>query len=148
MVHCVIIISLFWLAKGVMSVLDHNSMTPLYMQIASWLETEILKGNFKKDEKIYSQYQLADLFQINPATAARGLTLLGEHGILYDRRGLGKFVAADAVEIIKTKRKNDVIVPLIDKLVTEAKYLEINQETLIGLIETSFREIKGGRKDD
>lgn len=128
--------------------LDHNSTTPLYMQIANWLETEILKGNFKVDEKIYSQYQLADLLQINPATAARGLTLLGEHGILYDRRGLGKFVTANAIEIIKTKRKNEVIVPLIKKLVKEASYLEINEETLVKLIEASYRGEKGGRKDD
>lgn len=129
-------------------VLDHNSTTPLYMQIANWLETEILKGNFRVDEKVYSQYQLADLFQINPATAARGLTILGEEGILYDRRGLGKFVAADATKLIRTKRKNNVIMPLIKKLVKEADHLAIDQSTLIKLIETSYKEKKGGYKDD
>lgn len=125
--------------------LDHNSTTPLYIQIANWLETEILKGNFKVDEKVYSQYQLADLFQINPATAARGLTILGEHGILYDRRGLGKFVAEGATELIKIKRKDDIIIPLIKKLVTEADYLEINKQTLIKLVETSYEKDTRGR---
>ena len=86
--------------------LDPSSMTPIYIQIAEWLENEILIGNFKANEKVHSQYTLAELFQINPATAAKGLTVLGEQAILYDRRGLGKFVAEDAIPIIKQKRKD------------------------------------------
>lgn len=144
MVHKSAAILVFYqIIKGVKPVLDHKSTIPLYMQIANWLETEILKGNFTVDEKVYSQYQLADLFQINPATAARGLTLLGEDGIVYDRRGLGKYVARDAIQIIKTKRKDDVIMPLIKTLVREADYLDIDEKTLLELIKTSYKAEKG-----
>lgn len=124
--------------------LDHNSTTPLYMQIANWLETEILKGNFKVNEKIYSQYQLADLFQVNPATAAKGLTLLSNQKILYDRRGLGKFITAEATDIIKQKRKEEVVTLLVKKLVSEAVYLDMDEETLIEKIVLSYREEKEG----
>jgi len=126
-------------------VLDHNSTIPLYVQIANWLETEILKGNFKVDEKVYSQYRLADMFQINPATAARGLTLLSELDILYDRRGLGKFVTSEAIDIIKLKRKEDVLVSLIKKIVKESNNLAINETELLKMITSEYRKSKGGK---
>ena len=74
---------------------------------------------------MYSQYQLAEMFQINPATAAKGLTLLGNEKILYDKRGLGKFVSPDAKEIIINKRKDEILNNLIEKFVTEAIHLNI-----------------------
>ena len=113
------------------------------MQIATWLETEILKGNFKVDEKVYSQYQLAEMFQINPATAAKGLTLLGNEKILYDKRGLGKFVSPDAIEIIKSKRKDEVLESLIEKIVTEAIYLQIDQQELVKIVSHFYQKRKG-----
>src|SRR5699024_791891 len=97
--------------------LDYQSTTPIYRQIATWIENEILKGNFLVDEKVYSQYKLADLFHINPATAAKGLTLLGQEGVLYDRRGLGKFVSPKARTIIERKRKDETMQSLIENLI-------------------------------
>ena len=38
--------------------------TPIYMQIAEWLENEILAERLLADGKVYSQYQLAELFNI------------------------------------------------------------------------------------
>src|SRR5690625_953593 len=125
--------------------LDHQSTTPIYMQIAEWIEIEILKGNFLEDEKVYSQYKLAEVFQINPATAAKGLTLLGQEGILYDKRGLGKFVSANAKEIIKQKRKNETMQELIETLIKEATHLKISEEELIHMIKDVHKKVGDGR---
>ncbi|AGK99831.1 hypothetical protein [Desulfoscipio gibsoniae] len=35
--------------------LDTDSLKPIYVQIAKWLEMEILNGNIASDEKMYSQ---------------------------------------------------------------------------------------------
>lgn len=113
------------------------------MQIAEWLETEILKGNFQEHEKVYSQYQLAEMFQINPATAAKGLTLLGNEKILYDKRGLGKFVSPNAKEMIMNKRKNKILNELIDKLVKEAKHLNIEEEQLLKMVSETYTKKEG-----
>lgn len=120
--------------------LNHQSMTPIYMQIAEWIENEILQGHFKVDEKVHSQYQLAELFQINPATAAKGLTLLGQEGILYDRRGLGKFVAQEAHELIRAKRKDKVMKQLMNELIKEARYLNVTKDELISMIDHEYRQ--------
>ncbi len=86
-------------------ILQTDSLTPIYIQIAAWLENEIINGKFQVDEKVYSQYKLAEMFNINPATAAKGLKILSDEEILYTKRGLGKFVTKDAKQIIMYKRK-------------------------------------------
>ncbi len=114
--------------------LNTDGAKPLYVQISQWLETEILSGNIQRDEKIYSQYQLAEMFNINPATAAKGLNILAHEGILYKRRGLGMFVSSRAKEKILKRRKNDTLRQLVWELVTEAEHLGVKEEELFKMI--------------
>ena len=104
------------------------------MQIADWVESEILNGHFESDEKVYSQYQLADMYTINPATAAKGLNLLVDEKILYKKRGLGMFVTNKAREIILNKRKNQTLKGLVQELVLEANRLQVTEGELIKMI--------------
>ena len=107
------------------------------MQIADWIESEILNGHFESDEKVYSQYQLADMYTINPATAAKGLNLLVDENILYKKRGLGMFVTNGAKEIIMNKRKNQTLKRLVQELVLEANRLQISETELIEMIKSA-----------
>lgn len=91
---------------GLTVILHSNTTKPLYIQIAEWLENEILSGNIRPHERIYSQYQLAEMFNINPATAAKGLSLLLEENLVYKKRGLGMFVAEEAQARIQVKRES------------------------------------------
>lgn len=119
---------------------------PIYIQISEWLETEILTGVFKKDEKVYSQYKLAEMFNINPATAAKGLNVLADEGVLYDKRGIGKFVSNNANKIIRDKRKNRILKGLIRDIVLEARHLQIDEEELIEMVRTVNHETEGEKK--
>ena len=124
--------------------LEADTMKPIYVQIAEWLETEILAGNIGSDEKIYSQYQLAEMFNINPATAAKGLNVLAEEGILYKKRGLGMFVSPGARVGIRRKRREGTLKQLIFELVLEAKRLGIPENELMEMI----RQMKNGLKGE
>jgi GntR family transcriptional regulator len=114
--------------------LDLDGIKPIYIQISEWLENEILNGSFVSDQKIHSQYQLAEIFTINPATAAKGLNILADEEILYKKRGLGMFVAPNAKEMILTKRKNLTLTKLVTEIVIEAKRLNVSKEELIEMI--------------
>ena len=70
-----------------------NEQTSIYLQIAKMLEDGILRGIYPEDTQVPSTNELARTLCINPATAAKGLNLLTEDGILYKRRGIGMFVA-------------------------------------------------------
>jgi len=110
---------------------------PIYIQLSEWLENEILNGNFESDQKIYSQYQLAEIFNINPATAAKGLNILADEQILYKKRGLGMFVVNSAKEMILAKRKNQTLKRLVQEIVLEAGRLQVSKEELIEMIKTA-----------
>ncbi len=114
--------------------LDIDSLKPIYVQIAEWLEMEILNGNIASDEKIYSQNQLADIFNVNPATAAKGLNILADEKLLYKKRGLGMFVSSHARGAIRSKRIERNLKQLVLELVAEAKRLDVGRDDLINML--------------
>ncbi len=116
-------------------IFNSSSSKPIYLQIAEWLEAEILNENLKEEERIYSQYQLADMFNINPATAAKGLNLLADNDIVYKKRGLGMFVSPNAKQFILAKHRNQILGQMIKDLVTEAKRLDVGVNELFQMIE-------------
>lgn len=116
---------------------------PIYVQIAEWIETEILNGNFQTDDKVYSQYKLAEIFTINPATAAKGLTILSDEKILYSKRGLGKFVTSEARQLILDKRKNHTLKGLLDEVALEAARLSVGELELQEMLRESMEKIEG-----
>jgi DNA-binding transcriptional regulator YhcF (GntR family) len=121
-------------------IFDPDGLKPIYIQIAEWLENEILAGNFTADQKVHSQYQLAEMFNINPATAAKGLNILADEQILYKKRGLGMFVTTDAKEKILKKRKNRTLKRLVQEVVAEAKTLGVDVEELFAMIKKAYEE--------
>lgn len=126
--------------------LQDDNGKPIYIQIAEWLETEILNGHLKVDDKVFSQYQLADMFTINPATAAKGLNRLAENNILYKKRGLGMFVTEGAEEKVRHKRKEETLTRLVENVVKEAAYLEVEEDELIAMITSAVRQSKEEKK--
>jgi GntR family transcriptional regulator len=125
-------------------ILNLDGIKPIYIQISEWLETEILNGSFEGDQKIYSQYQLAEIFNINPATAAKGLNILVEEKILYKKRGLGMFVSSTAPKMILNKRKNQTLKRLVSEIVMEAERLNVSKDELIEMIK---EEIAGEEEE-
>ena len=123
--------------------IEQESLKPIYVQIAEGIEDDILKGLLVEDEAAYSQYQIAKQFNVNPATAAKGINLLVAEGILYKKRGLGMHVSVEAKKMIQEKRKEKFVSGFIRELIEEARKLDISKEELIGMIEA----FKGGDED-
>ncbi|MDT8717932.1 GntR family transcriptional regulator [Clostridium sp. 19966] len=113
---------------------SQDSIKPIYLQVAEWLEDEILKGNLKEEEQVLSKNQFASLYNINPATANKGINILVDENILYKKRGIGMFVAVGAKEIIISKRKEGFCREFIDKLLYEADKLGMTKEEVIEII--------------
>lgn len=56
------------------------------------IENDILRDVLLEDERVPSTNELAKLYAINPSTAAKGINILVDAGILYKKRGIGMFV--------------------------------------------------------
>ena len=114
--------------RGRRPFLNPDSSIPIYKQIAQWIESEILNGHLEEDQKVFSQYQLAEMFTINPATAAKGINLLVDEQILYKKRGLGMFVTSGAKEAIQYKRKNETLYVSYNRAYFRGQPLEYNEK--------------------
>ena len=106
----------------------------IYLQISEMIETDILRGILLEEEQVPSTNELAKLYTINPATAAKGINLLVDEGILYKRRGIGMFVSPGAREKSLGKRRAAFARDHIAPLLAEAKSLGITREELLDMI--------------
>ncbi|GMQ57817.1 GntR family transcriptional regulator [Vallitalea sediminicola] len=110
--------------------LSQDSLKPIYIQIAEGIEDDILNGILRENKQSYSQYQIAKQFCINPATAAKGINLLVNEGILYKKRGMGMHVSVGAKKMIQTKRKELFYSTMLKSLLIEAKKLGISKDEI------------------
>ncbi|MDB5032757.1 GntR family transcriptional regulator [Mucilaginibacter sp.] len=77
----------------------------IYLQIADYVSEHITLGKWLPEEKVPSVRELAVELQVNPNTVMRTYEYLQQHEIIFNKRGLGLFVTADAIEKIKSIRK-------------------------------------------
>ena len=108
----------------------------IYLQIAESIETDIRRGILLEEERVPSTNELAKLYAINPATAAKGVNILVDEGILYKKRGIGMFVAAGAKEAILNRRRSEFYDNYVKKLLEEAASIGLDRDEVVRLIQT------------
>lgn len=123
------------------AVLDEG--TPLFMQIAEQIADDVAEGNLAEGERVPSTNELAAFYRINPATAAKGINMLIDDGLLDKRRGIGMFVADGARERLLADRRKRFAEQYLDPMLLEAKRLGIDVDTLISLIRESSHTTGG-----
>jgi GntR family transcriptional regulator len=116
---------------------------PLFVQIAERLADEIADGALAEGERVPSTNELAAYYRINPATAAKGINMLSEDGLLDKRRGIGMFVATGARARLLAERRKRFADRYVEPMVAEAGRLGINADELIALIRESSYAQKG-----
>ena len=112
----------------------------IYLQIAEMIETDILRDILLEEERVPSTNELAKLYAINPATAAKGVNILVDEGVLHKKRGIGMFVSAGAKEAILSRRKNEFYDNYVKKLLEEAASIGLGKEEVIQLIQSGNEE--------
>lgn len=107
----------------------------IYLQISEMIENDILRDILLEEERVPSTNELAALYSINPATAAKGINLLVDRNILYKKRGIGMFVISGAKEKIRQHRKEEFYQRYFKAMLEEARSLGITGDDLIQMIQ-------------
>ena len=89
--------------------MNFNENQIIYLQIAEFVNDQILLNHWQKEEKIPSVRDLAVELQVNPNTVMRSYDFLQQKGIIYNKRGLGNYVSSDAEEKIRIIRKEQFL---------------------------------------
>jgi len=111
--------------------------TPLFAQVAERLAAEIADGGLAEGDRVPSTNELAAYYRINPATAAKGINLLADDGLLEKRRGIGMFVATGARATLLGRRRAEFVARYVSPLLEEATRLGIGATELLALIKES-----------
>ena len=78
----------------------------IYLQIADRICDEILLGQLGEEERIPSVREYAAIVEVNANTVMRSFDYLQSQNIIYNKRGIGYFVATGARELIHSLRKD------------------------------------------
>ena len=116
---------------------EFDNEKSIYLQIAESIEDDILLQIIEEETQAPSTNQMALMYRINPATAAKGINMLVNEHILYKKRGIGMFVSTGAVEIIRAKRKSAFYDKYIIPILNEAANLGITKSEITNMLKNA-----------
>ena len=89
--------------------MDFHGEKPIYLQIADVFSENILSGRLQADERIPSVREYGAELGVNPNTVMRVYEKLTAEGVIYNKRGIGYFVAPDAKDKILAVQKAEFL---------------------------------------
>lgn len=114
--------------------IDYKSTKGIFQQLADTLSHRILEGKLQPGERVPSVRDLAEEFEVNRNTLLRTYTLLNEAGIIENKRGVGFFVADDAVERIRTQEKAEFFNEELPVFINKVRILKLTKDDLSELV--------------
>lgn len=98
--------------------MDFHAEKPIYLQIADVFCEGILSGTLEAGSRVPSVREYGAEIGVNPNTVMRVYEKLTAEGIIFNKRGIGYFVADDARARILETQKEDFLtreVPVIKR---------------------------------
>jgi DNA-binding transcriptional regulator YhcF (GntR family) len=100
----------------------------IYLQIADHIIENILLKKWPEEERIPSVREMAVQLEVNPNTVARTYNFLQEKEIIYNKRGIGYFVAENGYEQAKAVKREEFIKHDVPAFFRKMELLEMNLE--------------------
>lgn len=81
-----------------------NSMVPLYQQLAEKIKAQIEEGNLQVGDKLPTEAEFSQQFEVSRITVRKAIELLAEDGFLLRKQGIGTFVAEKRLNRVMENR--------------------------------------------
>jgi DNA-binding transcriptional regulator YhcF (GntR family) len=102
----------------------------IFIQIADRICDRVLNGAYQPDDRIPSVRELATEMEVNPNTVMRSFERLQNHGIIYNKRGIGYFISPDARSKIHEMRHSYFIDVALPSVFKEMALLDVSFDEL------------------
>lgn len=103
----------------------------IYLQIAERICDEILLDKYREEERIPSVREYASIVEVNFNTVVRSFDHLQQAEVIYNKRGLGYFVAQGAKKRILSLRKEHFLHSEIGHFFRQISMLNIPIEEIV-----------------
>lgn len=123
--------------------MEFENPKPIYRQISDWMSEKILRGEWPEGERIPSVRDLAVMMQVNPNTAIRAFDDLQNDEIIFNRRGVGYFVAEGAQAKVLSHRREEFIGDTLPSVFHKMDILDVDFQT----VESQYDKYKRQNKE-
>lgn len=106
---------------------------PIYLQIEDYVCEQILSGKWPQGERLCSVRELAAQVEVNPNTVQRAYTELSDKQVIENKRGIGFYVTANAVERIQDEHRQYMLSHLLPSVLKKTKLLNISNEEILSI---------------
>ena len=110
--------------------MEFNDNKAIYLQITDLFLDEILMKKWNGGDRIPSVRELAINTEVNPNTVMRTYSFLQEKGIIFNKRGIGYFLAEDAYKATLKLRKEEFIKEELPQIFKTIRLLDIEFKDL------------------
>lgn len=108
--------------------MQFDSNRPIYLQILDSICEQILDGKLEPDGRILSVREYGAQLGVNPNTIMRSYERLTNDGIIYNKRGLGYFIAPDARDKVLDIKRKEFMENVFPKISRQMQLLGIGPE--------------------
>lgn len=111
--------------------MEFSENKSIYLQIYDAICERILKDELSPDSRIPSVREYGAEIGVNPNTVMRSYERLTGDGIIYNRRGIGYFISADAKEVVLQNLRKDFMENELPAIKRKMELLGIKPESVL-----------------
>lgn len=119
--------------------ISNSSDKPLYQQIKDQIIDAILKGELAEGDALPSIRSFASDIKVSVLTIRRVYDELEQEGFTTSQVGIGTFIAAGNVELLRDSKRH-MVEKKLQELIDIAKTLNIPKEELNAMMDILFEE--------
>lgn len=123
-------------------ILSNTADSPLYQQIKDQIKDAILKGTLGEGDPLPSIRGFANDVKVSVLTIRRVYDELEEEGFVTSQVGIGTFVSASNLELLRDSKRRIVEQKMLDMIQT-AKSLNITKDELNAMMTILYEEDEG-----
>ncbi|MBN1698977.1 MAG: GntR family transcriptional regulator [Spirochaetales bacterium] len=113
----------------------------IYLQIADYITEHILSGDWREGDRLPSVRELAVSIEVNPNTVMHTYNYLQEKGIVYNQRGIGYFIAGEALQSTRKLGREAFFHEQLPRMLKSMILLDID----IAELKKMYKEYKSAR---
>lgn len=120
-------------------VISNTSEAPLYQQIKDQVKDAVLKGELTEGDALPSIRAFANDLKVSVLTIRRVYDELEQEGFVTSQVGIGTFVSAGNIELLRDSKRRLVETKMLDMIQT-AKSLGICKDELNAMMDILYEE--------
>lgn len=110
--------------------MEFNQNKAIYLQIRDTICERILSGDLKPEDRIPSVREYGASIGVNPNTVMRTYEKLTMEGVIYNKRGIGYFITAEARGIVLENSRKEFLETELPVVIRKMELLGLNPKEL------------------